>query len=262
MHPLLRDGPLIGVVHLPPTPGAPGARGMGALLERARSDALAFARGGVRSLIVENFHDAPFTKDSVAPETVAALALAVRAVGDLDGVASVGVNVLRNDVRSALGVAAAAGATFVRANVHTGAMFTDQGLIEGRAYETLRVRAALCPSVLLLADVHVKHATPVTGEPLEAAARDAALRGRADALIVSGSATGSAPDVARIARVRDAVGDSVPLLVGSGLTPSNAVELLGPADGAIVGTAAKSEGAVDRPVDVDRVRALVRAAGY
>jgi len=263
---LLATGRLVGVVHLLPTPGAPagipaGSRdGMERLLERAVQDARSYVAGGIDALVVENFHDAPFHKTDVEPATIAALALAVDRVRSVAGVTAVGVNVLRNDARGALGVAAATGAAFVRINVHTGAMFTDQGLIEGRAAETMRERAQLCPDVLVLADVHVKHATPVQGETLEDAARDVVLRGRADGVIVSGVATGSAPEVERIARIRGAVGIDVPLLIGSGFTCENAAALLAHADGAIVGTAAKVGGAVEAPVDVDRVRGLVDAA--
>jgi uncharacterized protein len=77
----------------------------------------------------------------------------------------VGVNVLRNDARSGVGIAAATGASFLRVNVHTGSMFTDQGLLEGRAHETLRERARLAPGLRILADVHVKHASPPPGPP-------------------------------------------------------------------------------------------------
>ena len=261
-----RERPLCGVIHLAPTPGAAGAPAsardaMGELLARAASDARAWVSGGVDTLVVENFHDAPFARDRVAPSAVAALALATDAVRRVEGIREVGVNVLRNDARSALGIAAATGASFVRVNVHTGGMFTDQGWIEGRADETLALRRALGVEARLLADVHVKHATPVAGERLEDAARDAALRGRADALVVSGAATGAAPDAERVARVRAAVaGAGVPIVIGSGFALESAAALLAHADGAIVGTAAKERGDVAAPVDPERVRALVDAA--
>ena len=40
-------------------------------------------------------------------------------------------------------------------------MLTDQGLIEGNAYDTLRFRQQICPRVKIFADVHVKHAVPL-----------------------------------------------------------------------------------------------------
>lgn len=244
---------LIGVVHLGATPGAPGWRGsMAELLARAEADARAWLAGGADALLVENFGDVPFFADAVPSETVAALALALARVRSLAGEVPVGVNVLRNDARAALGLCAATGAAFLRVNVHAGAMWTDQGLIAGRAAETLRARARLCPAARILADVHVKHARPVAGETLEEAARDTFLRAGAEVLVVSGAHTGAAPEPERLARVRAAV-PTAPLLVGSGLDEHNASALLRHARGAIVGTAAKRAGRVEEPVEEARV---------
>jgi membrane complex biogenesis BtpA family protein len=249
---------LIGVVHLLGTPGAPRAAGMAALLERARDDARALARGGCDALIVENFGDAPFEKSVLAPETVAAMALALAAVRDEAGGLPVGVNCLRNAARAALGLCAATGAEFLRVNVHVGAAVTDQGVIEGEAASTLRERARLCPEASILADVHVKHATPLGRETLAEAARETLERGLADGLIVSGRATGLAPEPRALAEVREVAGNA-PLLVGSGLSRDNARDLLRHADGALVGTSLKHDGRTGEPVDVERVRALRQA---
>jgi len=242
----------LGVVHLQPTPGAPRHAGSAAWLERAREDALALVAGGVDALVVENFGDVPFFQGAVPSETVASLALAVRAVMEVAGDRAVGVNVLRNDARAALGLCAATGARFLRVNVHTGAMVTDQGLIEGRAAETLRERARLCPWARILADVHVKHATPLGRESLLEAAREAAERGLADALIVTGRGTGHPPDAALLDALRASLGPT-PLLVGSGLDAANAAALLAHVDGAIVGSALEREGRAGEPVEEQRV---------
>ncbi|MDA1263780.1 MAG: BtpA/SgcQ family protein [Planctomycetota bacterium] len=258
--PFSRRPALVGVVHLGPTPGAPGAGAFAAVLERAVADARALEAGGCDAVIVENFGDAPFYPGAVPPETVASLTLAVarvRASIELP----VGVNVLRNDARAALGICAATGAEFLRVNVHTGAAATDQGLIEGRAAETLRERARLGLEVALLADVHVKHATPLGATSLADSARETVGRGLADGVLVTGSATGAAPDAATVAEVRAAVG-AAPVLVASGVTVANAAELLAGADGAIVGTALKRGGEVHQPVDPERVRALRAVLGY
>ena len=75
---------------------------------------------------------------------------------------AIGINVLRNDARAALAIAAVVGAACIRVNVHTGARVTDQGLVEGRAAETLRLRRALgAESVAIWADVNVKHSAPL-----------------------------------------------------------------------------------------------------
>jgi hypothetical protein len=235
------------------------------VLEAARADARALAEGGADALVVENFGDAPFFAERVPPETVAAMALAVAAVrSELSGAFDlpVGVNVLRNDARTALALCASTGAStgasFLRINVHAGAAVSDQGLLVGRAAETLRERARIAPEALLLCDVHVKHATPLGSESLADAAEDTFRRAGADALIVSGRGTGYPPASVDLAEVRERVGEA-PLLVGSGLTPENAAELMAHADGAIVGTWLKRGGRVDAPVDPARA-ARVRHA--
>src|SRR5207245_839512 len=98
----------------------------------------------------------------------------------------VGVNVLRNDACAALGIAATVGAAFIRVNVHSGVAASDQGILEGRAAETLRLRDALGVPVAIWADVHVKHARPLDSEDVARAAEDAVERGLADAILVSG----------------------------------------------------------------------------
>lgn len=260
---LLRQDPqldsrpiLVGVVHLRALPGAPRHGGsVEAVLEAARRDAGALAQGGCDALIVENFGDVPFYPRRVPAETVAAMALCVAAVREVASDRPLGVNVLRNDAAAALGICAATGASFIRVNVHTSAAVTDQGLLQGRAAETVRERGRLCPEVAILADVHVKHASPLGSESAAEAAQDALQRGLADAVIVTGAGTGRAPSREVLSHVRRFVGRS-PILIGSGLTDGNAERLLEAADGAIVGSWFKADGVLSNPIDVERVRRL------
>jgi membrane complex biogenesis BtpA family protein len=246
----------IGVVHLLATPGAPRFQGsFDHVLERAVEDARILREQGCDALIVENFGDAPFFPGAVPAETVASLAVCVRAVKSVVGALPVGVNVLRNDARAALGIAAATGAQFVRINVHTGAAVTDQGILEGRAHETLRERTRIAPAVALLCDAHVKHAMPLAHESLGDAVSDLVNRGGADAVILTGRATGIAPLDSVLREAREPA-KGVPLLIGSGLDADNARVLLPLADGAIVGTSLKREGRVENPVDPSRVARL------
>jgi membrane complex biogenesis BtpA family protein len=170
-----------------------------------------------------------------------------------------GINILRNDARAALAIAAVTGASFIRVNVHTGAMLTDQGWIEGRAHETLRLRASLNPNIVICADVMVKHALPPAGADLCQLAADTFERGRADVLIVSGKATGAATNPEDISTVKRAVPDA-PVWIGSGLTPTNVHALLKLADGGIAGSAIKADGHARNAVDPRRAAELVRAA--
>lgn len=250
---------LIGMVHLPPLPGSPGARmSMKDILAQATDEARLLASAGFDAVIVENYGDTPFYPDCVPAETVAAMTLAVHRVVETAGV-PVGVNVLRNDVLSGLAIAAATGAAFVRVNVLAGVYATDQGVITGRAADVVRKRARLCPRVRIAADVHVKHAMPVSQPDIGRAAADTAYRGAADVLIVSGPATGRGVDARDLRAVREATPD-VPIWVGSGVTAETAKSLLELADGLIVGTCLKRGGKTTAALDGARVRAFVCAA--
>ena len=250
-HARFGDRPLFGMVHLRALPGAPLFGGsIDDVIAAALADARALADGGCDALVFENFGDRPFGKYA-GKETIAAM---TRVITDVTrGIGRpFGVHVLRNDAAGALALAAATGASFIRVNVHAGAMLTDQGIIEGDAAATLRLRKAIAPDVLIFADHLVKHATPLGVVDEIQAARDLRERGLADAVIVSGRETGAEVDERRLHDVRQAI--DAPLLIGSGLTAENAARY-DEADGAIAGTSLKREGVVDR----SRVEQLVKA---
>jgi uncharacterized protein len=250
---------IIGMVHLAALPGTPRWAGrMDAVVRAALDDARALAEGGVDALLVENHGDVPFAPARVDAATVAGMTVAVHEVRRAVPL-PIGVNVLKSDALSALAVAAATGATFVRVNVHVGAVVGDQGLLQSTAYESLRYRRLLGLDIKIVADVQAKHGAPLAPVPIELEARDAVSRGLADALVVTGAATGEATAIADLKRVRGAMPD-VPLLVGSGATAESAADLLSVADGLIVGTHVKRDGVLANPVDPRRVRRLVEAA--
>ena len=245
----------IGVVHLLPLPGSTRWCGnMDSVLARADEEATVLERGGAHGIIVENFGDAPFRIGRLDPETVSAMTLAVERVRQATKL-PVGINMLRNDARSALAVAAVTGAAFIRVNVHYGVMAADEGLVQGEAHDTLRQRRALDVDVKILADVLVKHATPLGPADLGLAARETDQRGLADGLIVTGPVTGLPAAAADVTTVRQAVPQGF-ILVGSGVDETNARHLLAEADGAIVGTSLKRDGVVSNPIDPERVKRL------
>lgn len=246
------------MIHLAPLPGAPAFGGdLQAVIDLALGDLDALVAGGLAAVMMENFNDVPFHPDRVPPETVAAMAVVGREVRRCAPEVALGINVLRNDADSALAVAAVVDAAFIRVNVHTGAMVTDQGPLMGMAHRTLRRRRELgLDHVGILADVRVKHAAPLAARELADEARDLRLRGLADGLIVSGVATGAAADPAQLEILQQALPDC-PLLVGSGVTLENLPRYRELADAVIVGTSLKVDGRVVK----DRVQALVAALG-
>lgn len=262
---LLEPG-VIGMIHLPALPGSPAWGGNLAAVEAfALRDAEALVAGGVRAIMIENYHDVPFHPGPVPVETAAAMTRLISAVRLAYPHVRLGVNVLRNDAAAAMAVAVATGAHFVRVNVHTGAAVTDQGPIVGRAWETLRKRRELGADradsyVAILADVRVKHARPMVERPLAEEAQDLRLRGLADGVIVTGVATGAGADPQAVKTVRAALPDC-PLLVGSGMDLGNIGSFVPAADGCIVGSSLKEDesGNGQPQVSATRVAGFVEA---
>jgi membrane complex biogenesis BtpA family protein len=250
------------MIHLLPLPGSPRFGGsMHQILETSLDEATALAEAGFPSLLVENFGDVPFRADISDPETTASMALAVQGVARETGL-PVGVNVLRNDAVTALAIAAVTGAAFIRVNVLTGIMYTDQGPIVGRADQVARRRTLLGPQIEIWADVMVKHATPPPGLAIEQAVEDTVIRGLADAIIVSGSGTGVEPSADEAARARAVLPKGIRLVIGSGAGVDNLGSLAAIADTVIVGSALKKDGVATERLDPARVSAFMAAARH
>jgi uncharacterized protein len=259
VHIFKTPNPIIGVVHLLPLPTSPLWGGnLQAVIDRAEQEATALASGGVDGIIIENFFDAPFAKDRVDPAVVSAMTLVTQRLMNMVTL-PIGINVLRNDAHSGLAIASCVNAHFIRVNVLTGVMATDQGLIEGRAHELLRYRRELGSEVKILADVLVKHARPLSSPNLTVAVQDTIERGLADAVILSGWATGSPPTLEDLELATAAAGGT-PVFIGSGADWENISTLMQAADGVIVSSSLKRHGKREQPIDPIRVSRFVEAA--
>jgi membrane complex biogenesis BtpA family protein len=257
-----RQKVIIGTVHLQPLPGSPAYRGQAfsSIMQAALEDASAYRSGGADGIIVENSGDVPFAKpDDIGPETVAYMTAVTAAICEATGI-PVGVNCLANAVVPAIAVASAAGARFVRSNQWVNAYVANEGFVEGAAARATRFRTAIgAHEVRVFADVHVKHGSHsiVADRPVPEQARDAEFFD-ADVLIATGTRTGHATSPAEVQALR--AGSSLPVMIGSGLDVENIAQLFAVADGAIVGSSLKRDGAWWNPVERERVEALVRIA--
>ena len=256
----------IGVIHLPPLPGSPGASRLDPVsaLQKAGliavTEARALEKAGFDGIIIENFGDAPFYSTLVPQETLVAMSIISAAVREATRL-PIGINILRNDARSALAVAAITGANFIRVNVLSGVMATDQGIIEGRAAELIRERDRLnAGHIAILADVHVKHAKSLSSDDIALAIEETAGRGGADGVIVTGSTTGRSPspEVLLVA-LKAAKHSGVPLYIGSGLTPEGLGELPSPLIRLIVGSALRKGDRAGAPLESAKLKAFVKA---
>jgi membrane complex biogenesis BtpA family protein len=248
--------PVIGMVHLPPLPGSVGYTGYGMqqIIDFACRDAQHLVEGGVDGLMVENMWDIPFAVGmDTSPEQMCSQAVAAREV--IRSVKlPVGINVVHNGGRVTLGIAIASGARFVRICLLTGAQVWDTGEFDhGCARDLLTTRKLTCSeNIKLFCDVDKKHSVRFPGIDLDTHIEWTEFY-LADALIISGKMTGSAPTVEKVKHAREVIGNRRPILMGSGTNPSNVGEFLSYADGCIVGFSLK-EGRPENPVSVDLVK--------
>jgi membrane complex biogenesis BtpA family protein len=254
---------VIGVVHLAPLPGAPRYDGeaVEAIYQRGLDDAGAYLNGGCDGVIVENHGDIPFAKpDDIGPETAAYMAVVSDRIRRELG-KPIGINVLANAAIPALAIASAAGAGFVRINQWANAYVANEGFVEGESGRAARYRARLrANGIRVFADAHVKHGAHaiVADRPVEELVKDLVFFD-ADAIIATGQRTGHAADLSYIRMIKEAAG--LPTLVGSGVTPDNANDILGIVDGIIIASALKHDGVWWNQVDPTRVKTFVAGLG-
>ncbi|MCT7376905.1 BtpA/SgcQ family protein [Chelativorans salis] len=253
---------LIGMIHCPAFPGAPRYAGGGvdAIYDACMRDAEALVEGGMHGLIIENHGDIPFSKpEDIGHDTPAFMSVVTDRINRAFGV-PVGVNVLANAPIPAFAVAMAGGARFIRVNQWANAYVANEGFMEGRAGEAMRYRSLLrADHIKVFADSHVKHGSHaiVADRSIEELTRDLAFFD-ADVIIATGQRTGNAATIEEIEDIGSAM--HLPVLVGSGATKQNIVEILKRTSGAIVASSLKEDGVWWNPVDIERVRAFRAAA--
>lgn len=272
---------VIGMVHVGALPGTPfsrrGRAGRSEAIERvAVAEARVLAASGFDGVIVENMHDRPYVHGVKPPEIVACmtrLTLAVRRVldetkskqrggrrGGGEVLPVLGVQVLSGGNMEAIAIAHACGADFIRCENFVFSHVADEGLLErAEAGALLRYRAAIgAEGVRVFADIKKKHAShAITGDVTIGQCAEAAEFFGADAVIVTGTATGKAASMDDVAEVRAAT--RLPVLVGSGATPQTVGELFEQADGLIIGSFIKRGGLWSNAIDAKRCEAIVRA---
>lgn len=249
---------LIGMIHVGALPGTPAAHhGVDKLAQDAVAEARTYRDCGFTAVMIENMHDRPYLRRAAGPEVVAAMTAIGREV-KREVALPLGVQVLAGANREALAVAHACGAEFVRVEGFVFAHVADEGLLESDAGELLRYRRAIgAERVKVYADLKKKHAShALTADVSLAETAKAAAFFLADGVVVTGAATGEPAEPADVEAVAGAA--TLPVLVGSGLTPANLARYAR-AHGFVVGSSLKKGGLWSNALDRDAVKAMAAA---
>lgn len=253
--------PIIGMIHLKPLPGSPNydksTWDMNKIINFAVEEAKILESAGIDGLQIENYWDEPFLKgEKIGYETCTAITAAAYEIARNVQI-PIGINVHMNGAKAAMAIACAVGAKWIRVFEFISAYVSFSGITEAVGGEVSRYRSMLdAKDVKLLCDVGTKHGSHyiVHDRTVNELAIDAQEQG-ADSIIITGFSTGIAPTREKIEEARKGI--KIPVYLGSGITAENAAELLSVSDGAIVGSAFKTNGNIKEIVDYNRAKAFM-----
>lgn len=252
----LSKKPLMGMIHLPSFVNDMGRPlNINELSMQSLQDARNLETAGFNAILIENYFNTPFSKNRLDDYNLLIMSYFVQKI-TAELKIPFGINILRNCCVQALILATFHQASFIRCNVWEGAYVTDQGIIEGIANETIRKKREVNSNVKILADVHVKHASPLGKFSMEDSAKNALFRGNADAIIVSGKETGELVSISKLKEF--GVKTGIRPILGSGLSIENLHSVIPLISGAIIGSSIKEDD-ISSPVDLEKAKALVAA---
>jgi len=253
--------PMIGVVHLLALPGSSSFdrdAGMEPIVAAARADTEALLEAGADGILYSNEGDLPYRVD-VGVEQATAMAAVV---GELKPLLTLPFGVdLYWDPLATLAVGKGVGAAFVR-EVFIGVYESDMGQLRpdpGAAFSYRHTIGA--DGIAIFTNLTPEFASPLGTRSAGTRARSAVVSTLADAILVSGPMAGAEPDLEAVREVVDAVAGSAPVLLNTGAKSTNIGAFLPLVDGVIVGSDLKTGGGTWNPVDRERVRRFLDAAG-
>ncbi|UCG00866.1 MAG: BtpA/SgcQ family protein [Candidatus Heimdallarchaeota archaeon] len=251
----LSKKPLIGMVHLPPLDvSLHTAQSLENISKTSLQDAITLETAGFDAVLIENFHDTPYTKYRLDDFKFLLFSSIVEKIVSQVGIPC-GVNILRNACVQAFILATINRGSFIRCNIYEGAYVTDQGIIESVAAEVQQKMREIKSNVKILADIHVKHATPLGDFSMEESAANVINREGATAIILSGRATGRLIDKNKLKNFVHST--KIKPILGSGLTIKNLPDIFPYISGAIVGSSIKVTD-ISSPIDMGKAKALAQ----
>ena len=238
-------------------PGAPRYSGSDqAIIDQALRDLEQYKAAGVDAIVLENSHDLPYIKPPLPDEAVALMLHLAKLIRE-NFERPIGIQMLEAANETALDIAHQAEFDFLRVESYVFAHIGGAGLIEGCAGKLLRKRKELgCDHIKVFGDVNKKHCSHGIKSDLDIV--DELKQAEfflVDGVVVTGAMTGAQPNLDELKRVKDAA--NVPVLIGSGMTPENIADYFPHADGFIIGSTFRKDGAFLERLQVERLRKFI-----
>lgn len=247
--------PVIAALQVPAFHKA-DARPMSWYEDYVLSNARSFAENGISAIKLQ---DETVEPSGAAPRSVARMAVLGAAVRRTFPQIELGIIMQAHDPEAALAIADGCGASFVRLKIFIGAAVNAEGMHAALGPAAVAYRSGIGrEDIQIYADVHDRTAVPLAPVPDVMAAGWASRLG-ADALVITGADVEDT--FTRIDAVR-AQGIRTPILIGGGVTQANVRRALTAAQGVIVSSSLRRDGAsadaMDR-WDPARIRAFMEA---
>ena len=251
--------PVIAMLHLDPLPGDPRYHhrdSMVQVVSHALDDLRALQYGGVDGILISNEFSLPYERD-MSFITPAAMA---RVIGEINSEIKVpfGVDCI-SDGLATLELAAAVNADFVR-GTFSGVYVGDGGLYNNNLSSLLRRKSALhLDKLRMLYFINPESDKNLDTRELSEIANSTIFKAHPDGLCVSAKAAGKDVSNTLIERLKADLPNSI-IFCNTGCTLGTIEEKLTLADGAVVGTYFKENGAFESHdfenirVDKERVK--------
>jgi uncharacterized protein len=251
--------PIIGMLHLPPLPGAYNYNGQALddIVASTLREAEILAASGFDGFLMQNAGDRPASLE-VCPEKIAYMAVIGAAVHQAHPAIPLGVNVCWNVPKATIAVCHAAGGAFIRLeHVYIGMAITPHGPVYGCAYEATQFLKLLdAKHIRIFADVYEAHSVPLGRVPIEHAARQATGACQAHAVVITGSTFAESIDMIQAIKHSS---PAMTVILGGGSNPANVGEALHHADGIIVGRSLKTRLEVTAAIECGKAEAFMEA---
>ncbi|EQC45471.1 BtpA/SgcQ family protein [Bacteriovorax sp. Seq25_V] len=256
----LKNKPIIAVIYLAPSLGYEKHPGMDTVFEQASEDMEVLIKCGVDAALLENENDRPYSV-LARPEVIASMSVtSYQLRKEFESKITIGTEFLINDPEASLAMAKASGTKFIRTDYFVDRMAREEygGEMRIAPLEVMNFKKKIgAEEIKLYSDIQVKYATMLEDKAIEQSAKQAIEMG-SDGVIVSANLTGVAPSADDLIAIKKA-DESIPVLIGSGLSYNNIESLYPLCDGAMVGTALMTNYRMDyekvAPF-MDRIRSL------
>ncbi len=236
---------VIAALHLPPFPGSahPDRKTMSEIRDFASRNCEMANRAGIQAILLQDLGDHPVSRP-IPPHIIAGVTAIGSWICDQFPELQLGVSLLGHGAKEPLAIAQSIGAKFVRLKVYVGAMVKAEGILEGCAAEAVQYRHQIgAEDISIFADVYDRTGEPLGRMPLVEEVRQAAVFGRADAVVLTGK---NFEETIQMVDEVSASDVKTKILIGGGVNVGNVKQALRIADGIIISSAFKTNSGFTR----------------